>query len=228
MTHAAEDRRACQIFLEFGGVILGIIAGMWFYDHGRGWHPFWAALGGIVVAILAGWLLKQVFCRLLGLGRSEAGNAAPAAVPAAPAESGARPAASVAGPEVPAAPAAAESAPEADASGDDGTGEGGHRPANLTEKPEGAPDDLKKIRGVGPKLEKMLNEMGIWHFRQIAEWGPEEVAWVDRNLPAFKGRVSRDNWVEQARVLAAGGATEFSQRVEKGEVYDPDGGKGGS
>ena len=94
------------------------------------------------------------------------------------------------------------------------------RPANLTEKPEGAPDDLKKIRGVGPKLEKMLNEMGIWHFRQIAEWGPEEVAWVDRNLPAFKGRVSRDNWVEQARVLAAGGATEFSQRVEKGEVYD--------
>ncbi len=101
-----------------------------------------------------------------------------------------------------------------------GAAEEGRRPANLLEKPAGAPDDLKKIRGVGPKLEKMLNEMGIWHFRQIAEWGPEEMAWLDRHLPAFKGRASRDNWVDQAKVLAAGGATEFSRRVEKGEVYD--------
>jgi len=214
MSHSATDRRACQIFLEFGGVIIGIIAGMWFYDHGRGWHPFWAVLGGIVVAILAGWLLKQVFCRLLGLGRSEA---APA--PAATA-GGSGPGGSVPEPAATTAPEpAVKEAPEAPAAGN-AEGEEGRRPANLLERPEGAPDDLRKIKGVGPKLQKMLNEMGIWHFRQIAEWGPEEVAWVDRNLPAFKGRVSRDNWVEQAKVLAAGGATEFSQRVEKGEVYD--------
>ena len=67
---------------------------------------------------------------------------------------------------------------------------------------EGGADDLKKIKGVGPKLEQMLNGMGFYHFDQIAQWGPEEVAWVDQNLEGFKGRVSRDNWVEQAAGLA--------------------------
>jgi NADH-quinone oxidoreductase subunit E len=46
------------------------------------------------------------------------------------------------------------------------------------------------------------------------------VAWVDQNLEGFKGRVSRDNWVEQAKTLASGGETEFSARVKKGDVYD--------
>ncbi len=68
----------------------------------------------------------------------------------------------------------------------------------------GKADDLKQIRGVGPKLEKMLNEMGIWHFDQIASWGPGEVAWMDANLKGFRGRVSRDDWVGQARALAGG------------------------
>ena len=44
--------------------------------------------------------------------------------------------------------------------------------------------------------------MGFYHFDQIAQWGPEEVAWVDQNLEGFKGRVSRDNWAEQAARLA--------------------------
>ena len=80
----------------------------------------------------------------------------------------------------------------------------------------GGPDNLKEIKGVGPKLEQTLNQMGVYHFDQIAGWGPAEVAWMDGNLKGFKGRVSRDGWVEQAKILAAGGETEFSSRVDKG------------
>ncbi|OWU83663.1 hypothetical protein ATO6_17535 [Oceanicola sp. 22II-s10i] len=96
----------------------------------------------------------------------------------------------------------------------------GVKPETLSAAREGGPDDLKSIKGVGPKLERMLHEMGFYHFDQIAAWGPEEVAWVDQNLTGFKGRVSRDNWVSQARTLADGGETEFSSRVKKGDVYD--------
>ncbi|WP_372609939.1 NADH:ubiquinone oxidoreductase [Aquicoccus sp.] len=95
----------------------------------------------------------------------------------------------------------------------------GTRPAVLGAARDGKPDDLKQIKGIGPKLEKLLNEMGFYHLDQIAGWTEAEVAWVDENLEGFKGRVSRDNWVEQAKTLAAGGETEFSQRVGKGEVY---------
>ena len=62
---------------------------------------------------------------------------------------------------------------------------------------------LKRINGIGPKLEALCNRLGFWHFDQIAAWTPAEVAWVDENLETFKGRVTRDNWVGQARVLAA-------------------------
>jgi predicted flap endonuclease-1-like 5' DNA nuclease len=93
------------------------------------------------------------------------------------------------------------------------------RPELLTAARDGKPDDLKAIKGVGPKLEAMLHRMGVFHFDQVASWRAPEVAWVDENLEGFKGRVSRDHWVDQAKVLAAGGSTEFSQRVEKGDVY---------
>jgi predicted flap endonuclease-1-like 5' DNA nuclease len=71
-----------------------------------------------------------------------------------------------------------------------------------------------------PGLERALNDMGIHHFSQIASWSPAEVAWVDQNLVQFKGRASRDDWVDQAKLLASGGETEFSRRVDKGDVYD--------
>jgi NADH-quinone oxidoreductase subunit E len=87
----------------------------------------------------------------------------------------------------------------------------GAKPAMLSEA-QGAADDLKKIKGVGPKLEAMLNSMGVFHFWQVASWGAAEVAWVDQNLEGFKGRVSRDDWVAQAKILASGGETEFSSR----------------
>ncbi|MEM1300080.1 MAG: NADH-quinone oxidoreductase subunit NuoE [Pseudomonadota bacterium] len=85
------------------------------------------------------------------------------------------------------------------------------KPDLLTEAREGGPDDLRKIKGVGPKLEGVLHDMGIFHFDQIAEWTPREIAWVDERLK-FKGRIERDGWIEQAKTLAAGQDTEFSKR----------------
>lgn len=127
-----------------------------------------------------------------------------------------------------AAPAAAVAATDAgDTEGmvdydGDGIFEGeneGTKPETLSAARGGVADDLKQIKGVGPKLEKLCNSMGFYHFDQIASWTDQEVAWVDANLEGFKGRVSRDRWVEQASVLAAGGETEFSNRVKKGDVY---------
>lgn len=83
----------------------------------------------------------------------------------------------------------------------------------------GKPDDLKMIKGVGPKLEKLLNDVGVWHFDQIASWKAKDIAIVDDKMDGFKGRISRDEWVKQAKVLAKGGSTEFSKRVAKGGVY---------
>ena len=85
------------------------------------------------------------------------------------------------------------------------------KPELLTRARAGGADDLKKIKGVGPKLEGILHDMGIFHFDQIASWSDREVAWVDERLK-FKGRIARDGWIEQAKILAAGGETEFSAR----------------
>ncbi len=101
----------------------------------------------------------------------------------------------------------------------DPDGDTGTRPVLLSAARTGGPDNLKEIKGVGPKLEQTLHAMGIYHFDQVAGWGPDELAWVDANLEGFKGRASRDDWVPQARILAAGGDTDFSKKVDKGGVY---------
>ncbi|WP_238941369.1 hypothetical protein [Jannaschia sp. Os4] len=95
----------------------------------------------------------------------------------------------------------------------------GVKPATLDAPRGGSADDLKRIKGVGPKMEQLCNRLGFWHYDQIASWTPEEVAWVDSNLEGFKGRVSRDNWVAQAGQLARGEDTAFSNKVDKGGVY---------
>jgi len=69
--------------------------------------------------------------------------------------------------------------------------------------PDGEPDDLKKISGVGPVLEKKLNELGITKFAQIAQFSSEDIEKVDTKLN-FKGRIERDNWLEQVADLAKG------------------------
>ena len=75
------------------------------------------------------------------------------------------------------------------------------KPETLDAARDGGADDLKKISGVGPKLEATLNDLGFWHFDQIAKWTADEIAWVDSRLK-FKGRVERDDWIGQAAELA--------------------------
>jgi NADH-quinone oxidoreductase subunit E len=99
-----------------------------------------------------------------------------------------------------AAPAAAPPDPAAAA---EAAAETARRPAALAAARGGVADDLTLIRGIGPKLAALCHRLGFFHFDQIAAWTPEEVAWVDANLEGFRGRVTRDDWVGQARALAA-------------------------
>ncbi|MEM9099797.1 MAG: NADH-quinone oxidoreductase subunit NuoE [Pseudomonadota bacterium] len=77
------------------------------------------------------------------------------------------------------------------------------KPELLDAARDGQPDDLQRIKGVGPKLEQKLHSMGIFHFDQIAAWTETEVAWVDSELK-FKGRIERDAWIAQAKALLEG------------------------
>ncbi|MCR9125385.1 MAG: NADH-quinone oxidoreductase subunit NuoE [Rhodobacteraceae bacterium] len=101
-------------------------------------------------------------------------------------------------------PANADPAPASEPAPETGAGPAPEpaRPAALDGPRDAGPDDLKQIKGVGPKLEALLHQLGFFHFDQIAAWTDAEIAWVDDNLEGFKGRVSRDNWVKQARALA--------------------------
>ena len=89
-------------------------------------------------------------------------------------------------------------------------------PPTLAMPIEGA-DDLKRIKGIGPANENALNALGIFTFAQIAAWDFSHVKWVERRLE-FPGRINREQWIAQAKVLATGGETEFSKRVDAGEV----------
>ena len=114
----------------------------------------------------------------------------------------------VAAPEVAAEePAAAETAAEAPVAAEEpAVEEAAAVEAEVTPlftAPEGAADDLKKISGVGPALEKKLNDLGITQFSQIAAFTADDNERVDAVLN-FKGRVERDNWVQQAKEFVAG------------------------
>ncbi len=91
------------------------------------------------------------------------------------------------------------------------------RPEGLRAPRGGVANNLTRIRGIGPASEKKLNALGIFHFDQIAAWKKKEVEWVGDHL-AFPGRIEREEWVKQAKVLAKGKGTEFSRRVDAGDV----------
>ncbi|QKV18494.1 hypothetical protein [Oricola thermophila] len=80
-----------------------------------------------------------------------------------------------------------------------------------------APDDLKRIKGVGRQIEAKLHAAGITRYEQIASWTKKDVAEWGEKL-SFAGRIERDDWVAQAKRLAAGETTEFADRVAKGKV----------
>jgi NADH-quinone oxidoreductase subunit E len=87
----------------------------------------------------------------------------------------------------------------------------------MVEVAKGEEDDLKRIKGIGPVNERALNGLGIYKFAQIAAWTPANVDWVEGSM-SFPGRVEREDWIAQAKQLAEGAETEFSKRVDAGEV----------
>jgi predicted flap endonuclease-1-like 5' DNA nuclease len=208
----ADCRRNCWVASAAVGLVVLLLVLVLFGT------TFLAALfWGIVVALLLGTILTAKLCRGAVHLPAEPAHTAVAPAPPPPPVPAAVPAPAAApGAAKPAAPEPvakqAEKKPAAEPSGQ-------AKPQTLKAPRAGGADDLKKIKGVGPKLEKLLNGMGFYHFDQIAGWTEAEVAWVDANLEGFKGRVSRDGWIEQAKTLAAGADTEFSRRVGKGEVY---------
>lgn len=78
-----------------------------------------------------------------------------------------------------------------------------------------AADDLSRIKGIGPKLVTLLGELGITSFAQIAAWEAADVAHIDGQLGRFAGRITRDQWIEQAKLLAAADEAGFAERFGK-------------
>ncbi len=103
---------------------------------------------------------------------------------------------------MPAVASTAESAPAA-------------APLAAVAAPAGGADDLRQLKGVGPKLAARLSELGVTRFDQIAALGPAEIAALDAQLGTFKGRITRDNWVEQAGFLARGDIAGFEAKFGK-------------
>jgi len=78
-------------------------------------------------------------------------------------------------------------------------------------------DNLQLIRGIGKVLESALHEMNIYTFEEIASWDDKKVLTINNSF-SFSGRIEREEWVKQAKALASGQKTEFSERVKNGEV----------
>ncbi len=216
---------------------------------GAGWSLLWALLLSVIVFIALGFVLPQVVCTEGTIERPMATTSGSSSLVSgdAPRQSqdafAAAAAAAAATPppmETPDEPApqahpiASEARkPKADTKSTDAQGliaaatqkakgktsVAGTKPKTISAPRDGTADDLKMIKGVGPKLEAMLHGMGFYHYDQIANWSDAEVAWVDENLQGFKGRATRDDWAGQAAVLARGETTEFSSRASKGGIY---------
>lgn len=78
-------------------------------------------------------------------------------------------------------------------------------------------DDLKRVKGIGVVIENKLRSMGITSYTQIAAWGEADIERVSQALD-FRGRIERENWIDQAKILARGGQTDFSRRVDRGDL----------
>jgi len=91
--------------------------------------------------------------------------------------------------------------------------EAGPAPEPAPTPPASGPaDDLTRIKGLGPKLAALLGEFGVTTFAQIAAWTPQEIERIDAKLGRFSGRITRDQWVEQAKLLAAGDESGFTAK----------------
>jgi predicted flap endonuclease-1-like 5' DNA nuclease len=175
--------------IAVGVAVLAFALCMMIFGFSLTQAAFTASVVGGIVGVILGLPLAEAEGPKGTLPKAEAPKAEPVAAKAA------TPAVSVeAAPAAKPEPAPAPSSAPAAAK----------RPEALSAARGGKADDLKEIKGIGPKLEVLCNTLGFYHFDQIANWSEDEIAWVDENLEGFKGRVTRDEWVAQAKALAAG------------------------
>lgn len=118
-------------------------------------------------------------------------------------------------PHVPSVARAVTSAPAAGAAAPEtGAAAKAAGPQRLAAPLGGKADDLKEIEGIGPAMEKLVNSLGFYHFDQIASWSEADVAVVDAEMKTFKGRIARDRWVAQAKIIATEGLEAFRERAK--------------
>ena len=87
-------------------------------------------------------------------------------------------------------------------------------PVRLSAPRMGKADDLKEIEGIGPALEKLCHSLGFYHFDQIAGWSDADLAWVDANMKTLKGRIVRDRWIAQSKIIMSEGLEAFRIRAQ--------------
>ncbi len=223
-------------------LVLGLIVG-WLTasrEKNAGWMSGWlkwalvAFVVGLILAWLAVfpgrfgfWLESALFlfasyivgcvlsCWLKGMLES---SEAPAAVVTATAAAGLMSAKTTSAP-APVAKLAVANPAVASAPG--AAAHAGTKPVGIAAAEGGKGDDLKVIKGIGPKNEKILNDLGVFHWCQIAAWTPENAVWMGHHM-AFPGRIEREHWISQAHILCAGGDTEHSLAVKSGAIKADD------
>lgn len=210
--HKAENRNAPNLWGWVIGAAAGLVAFGVLVIVGK-FDLFPAGAMAAAVAGAAGLILGMPW----GAG---SGGAMPVASPAKPAEP--KPAAPVAeavaqpvafistpasAPEPKADAPAAKAAPKPKAAKPAG-------PERLKAPRKGKADDLKEIEGIGPAMEKLVNSLGFYHFEQIATWTEADIAIVDAEMKTFKGRITRDKWVAQAKIIVTEGLEAFRERAK--------------
>ena len=217
-----DDLDKCSRTCWIVGAVVGLVVLFLLFglaDYGFIWALIWA----LILGLLAGFLLQYFLCQKNADAVDRQAHSSEA-TPVSPSSQAPQPAVS---PEPAVEPSAAnqpepvaeqESTPTEPSDAHE-IDKGGVGPPTLSAARGGAADDLKRIKGIGPKLEASLNELGFYHFDQIAAWSDSDVDWADEKFGGTLKRVRRDDWVAQARTLAEGGDTDFSKKVDKGDYY---------
>ncbi len=217
-----DDLNKCSRKCWIVGAIVGLVVLVLLLGPAD-YKFIWALIWAVIAGLLAAYLLQYFFCQTtadvvepqtrspdvsLDPPRTQTSQPAVSPKPAVDPSASAQPEPAA---EQESAQTAPSKSPEVD--------KGGGDPATLTAPRGDVADDLKRIKGVGPKLESSLNALGIFHFDQIAAWSDSDIDWAEENLGGTLKRVHRDDWVAQARILTDGGETKFSKKVDKGNYY---------
>lgn len=177
------------------------------------WHLVVAAL--VIGLLVAWWIFVASRRTKVQLEDKDDADGAPAKRNQALID--APPAASAASPGPTSAAANADKTAAAPLGTDAETGDGVPLRAAMEKMPSAPPsdtdgDDLRRIKGVGPKLVTLLAEHGVTTFAQIANWTDADIDRIDAQLGRFQGRIRRDNWVEQAKLLQTGDISAYEDK----------------